>query len=69
MVYPLYTYTYLASSLILIAAASYMFYKIYHGSKSGFAYTLIAFTMLDGAYNFANFLLYTFPHPIYVGEE
>ena len=68
MDYPLYFYAYLASGVILISAASYLFYKIYRGSKSRFAYILITFTMIDGVLNFATFFTYAFPHTVYVDE-
>jgi hypothetical protein len=65
MLLPVLNYTYLATGAIQTTAASYLFYKIYHGSKSGFAYTLIAFTMIDGVLKFVEFIIYAFPHPIY----
>ncbi len=55
------TCTYLITGVILVPAGSYCIYKIYHGSKSGFAYTLMTFTILEGGINIANFLVYSFP--------
>ena len=66
---PITTFTCLATGVIVISAASKTFYKIYHGSKSEFAYTLITFTMIDGVVNFANFFICAFPHTIYIGGQ
>ncbi len=61
MIEPDLSYTYLVVGVVLLPASSYCIYKIYQGSKSGFAYILMAFTMLDGAQYVANFFIYTFP--------
>jgi hypothetical protein len=57
MLYPAVNYTYLASGIFMISASAYVIYKVYKGSKSQFAYVLMAFTFLDGAQNFAQFLI------------
>lgn len=63
---PVYTYTSLASGLIMMSCSLYLYYKIYTGSKSTFAFVLMGFTFLDGAQNFAIFFVTAFMHPIYV---
>jgi hypothetical protein len=61
MIDPGLSYTFLVVGVILLPVGSYCVYKIYQGSKSGFAYTLMAFTLLDGAQFVAKFFIYTFP--------
>jgi hypothetical protein len=53
MLYPAMSYTLLASGVLMMSASAYVIYKVYKGSKSQFAYVLMAFTFLDGAQNFA----------------
>ncbi len=53
MLYPAMNYTFLASGVFMMSASVFVIYKIYKGSKSQFAYVLMAFTFLDGAQNFA----------------
>jgi hypothetical protein len=45
-------------------AGSYVIKKIWEGSKSAFAYTLMGFTILDGAQYFADFFILNFRHPV-----
>ncbi len=49
MIFPAFAYTDLGFGLTLILATSYSILKIKIGSKSPIAYTLMAFTMLNGA--------------------
>jgi hypothetical protein len=51
----------------MISASAYVIYKVYKGSKSQFAYVLMAFTFLDVAQNFAIFFIDVNRHPILVG--
>jgi hypothetical protein len=51
-----YKYTVLATALIISIAAFYTIRKIFHGSKSIFAYTLMTFSIFDAAH----WLLYFF---------
>ncbi len=60
-------YTHLASGVLTMSASAYVIYKVYKGSKSKFAYVLMAFTFLDGAQNFALFFIYVYMHPVLVG--
>ncbi len=61
-------YTELASGVLMMSASTYVIYKVYKGSKSQFAYVLMAFTFLDGAENFASFFISKYRHPILVGD-
>ncbi len=69
MFYPASTYTALGSGLILIIASSYSMLKVWQGSKSPFAYTLITFIILEAAQDFASFFIWTFAKPIYFGGQ
>ena len=60
-------YTYLATGVFMMSASAYVIYKVYKGSKSQFAYVLMAFTFLDGAQLFASFFVYVCKNPILVG--
>ncbi len=62
-------YAELASGVLMMSASAYVNYKVYKGSKSQFAYALMAFTFLDGAQNFADFFISVYRHPIYVGDQ
>jgi hypothetical protein len=53
----------------MMCASAYVFYRIFKGSKSTFAYVLMAFTFLDGAQNFAFFFIALFRHPVYVSGQ
>ncbi len=50
----------------MMSASAYVIYKVYKGSKSQFAYVLMAFTFLDGAQNFVFFFIYINMHPVLV---
>jgi hypothetical protein len=67
MFYPAENYTELASGVFMMSASAYVIYKVNKGSKSKFAYVLMAFTFLDGAQNFAYFFISLFRHPVLVG--
>ncbi len=60
---------YLASGVLMMSVSAYVIYKINFGSKSQFAYVLMAFTFLDGAQNFAYFFISIYRHPIHVGDQ
>jgi hypothetical protein len=49
MFLPVMNYTYLTSGVIMMSTSTYVVYRIYLGSKSTFAFVLMAFTLLDGA--------------------
>ncbi len=49
MLYPFMNYTCLASGVFMMSASAFVIFKVYKGSKSQFAYVLMAFTFLDGA--------------------
>ncbi len=61
-------YTYLTTGVFMMSASAYVIYKVYKGSKSQFAYVLMAFTFLDGAQNFAFFFIYVYRHPLLFGD-
>jgi hypothetical protein len=69
MYFPGYTYSELASGLIMMLAAPYVIYKAYLGSKSVFAYVLMAFTLIEGISNFASFFISAFRHPMYANGK
>lgn len=58
MLYPVYCCTLLASGVLMLCASSYVIYRIYKGSKSNFAYVLMAFTFLDGVVCLATFFIF-----------
>ena len=58
--FQIYSYTLLVCGLVLIAAAVYTLRRIYHGSKSTFAYTIIFFTAFLGAIQLIHFVLNLF---------
>ncbi len=62
-------YTYLSSGVLNMSASAYVIYKVYKGSKSQFAYVLMAFTFVDGAQDFATFFIFAYRHPILVGDK
>jgi hypothetical protein len=69
VLYPAYIYTNIAAGVILLIAAPYVIRMIWKGSKSLFAYALMAFTLIDGAQFFAFFCIQTIRHPIIVGDQ
>ncbi len=46
---PVMDYTFIASGVIMMCASTLVIHKVYKGSKSSFAYVLLAFTFFDGA--------------------
>ncbi len=66
---PALNYTCLATGVFMMSASTYVIYKVYKGSKSQFAYVLMAFTFLDGAQNFATCFIYVYRHPIHVVDQ
>ncbi len=69
MFLPTMSYTCLASGVFMVSSSAFVIYQVHRGSKSQFAYVLMAFTFLDGAQNFAQFFVYVYLHPINVGEK
>ncbi len=69
MLNPAYTYTCLLSAVIMISTSIYVIYKIHKGSKSTFAYLLMAFTLLDGAQNFTLFFFSAHRRSIYLDGQ
>ncbi len=67
MFYTAINYTYLLSGVFMMSASAYVICKVYKGSKSQFAYVLMAFTFLDGAQNFASFFILVYRHPVLFG--
>ncbi len=65
---PAMNYTYLGSGVFVMSVSACVNYKVYKGSKSQFAYFLMAFTFLDGAQNFATFVISVYRHPILIGD-
>ncbi len=53
----------------MISASVFVIYKVYKGSKSKFAYALIAFTFLDGAIKLSFFLILVNVHPVFVDGQ
>ena len=69
MLYPALNYTNLATGVFMMSASAYVIYKVSKGSKSQFAYVLMAFTFLDGTQVFASFFVYVFVHPIFIDDQ
>ena len=67
--YPAETCTYITAGFILMLAAPFSIRKIWQGSKSAFAYALLAFTFLEGFQFFIRFFILIIRHPIIVGGE
>jgi hypothetical protein len=49
--------TSLAAAIVLMPAPMLVCWKVYKGSKSTFAYTLMAFTFVDGVQYLANAII------------
>lgn len=54
------TYTYMVAGLISMSVSTYVLRKICNGSKSKFAYALMAFTFIMGATNLSLFFISKF---------
>ncbi len=50
--------TSLAAGIVLMTAPMLVCWKVYKGSKSTFAYTLMAFTFVDGVQYLANAIIF-----------
>jgi len=61
---PVISYTNLSSSIILFIVASVTTFKIYFGSKSSFAYTLLGFTFAFAFESLAFYLINVLRHEI-----
>ena len=61
MILPAYSFACLAETVILLPASTFTISKLYLGSKSHFAYLIIAFTLADGLSRFAKFIINKFP--------
>ncbi len=62
MLNPAYSYACLAEAVVLFPASSFTFNKLYFGSKSHFAYLLIAFTLGYGFSKLVYFIINLFPN-------
>lgn len=65
---PVYSYTQLGVGAVMICAALATTVKIYRGSKSGFAYILMAFTLGNGLVNVGFFLTDAIRTPRVLGK-
>ena len=63
-IFTAYGYTNLACGGILLISATGTALKIRKGSRSAFAYTLVAFTFATGVVNSAEFMILGFPTTI-----
>jgi hypothetical protein len=50
-------------------SSSYVLYKIWKGSKSAFAYVLMAFTLLDGAQFFFTYFIFAYSQSLQIGDQ
>jgi hypothetical protein len=66
---PVLANTNLSSSIILFTVASATTYKIYFGSKSSFAYTLLGFTFAFASESLAFYLINVLRHEITYDSE
>ena len=66
---PILSYSNLVSSVIIVIGSTFMLNKVNKGSKSKFAYWLIAFSLADGLVNLAFFLLDAFPITCLIDDE
>jgi hypothetical protein len=64
MIYPAYSFAFLAEAVILFPASSLTFIKLYQGSKSNFAYLLMAFAFANAFSSIAAFIYNQFPNEI-----
>ncbi len=62
MLYPAFSFACLAEAVILFTASSLTFIKLYQGSKSSFAYLLIAFAFAFGFCRLTKFIYNQFPN-------
>ncbi len=65
MLFSVLALTVLVGGLIMMIVAIPVYYWVYKGSKSTFAFTLLAFTFLDGASNFSQFFIFVYPKTIH----
>ena len=65
MIFAKYAYMCLGCGLAIMFACSCIVQRICKGSKSTFAYTLLAFTMVDAIQDLATFFSLAFPQSIY----
>ncbi len=61
MLYPAYSFFCLTEAIILFPASIFTFNKLCQGSKSHFAYLIIAFTLATGLCRLTYFIMYLFP--------
>jgi hypothetical protein len=62
MLYPALSFANLAEAVILFPASSLTFIKLYQGSKSKFAYLLMAFAIANAFCRLAAFICNRFPN-------
>ncbi len=69
MLFPALSYTHLSCGVIMMSASISVIYRVYKNSKSQFAYVLMAFTFIDGAQNFASFLIHLFNQTVHADNQ
>ena len=62
MIYPAYSFASLAEAVILLSASIFTFNRLYQGSKSKFAYLLVAFTFAYVINKIAHFISNLYPN-------
>jgi hypothetical protein len=62
MLYPVISFACLAEAVILFPASALTFIKLYQGSKSNFAYLLMAFVIANAFCRLAAFIYNQFPN-------
>ena len=62
MLYPVYSFACLAEAIILFPVSSVTFKKLYQGSKSKFAYLLMAFKFANAFCKLITFINNKFPN-------
>ncbi len=67
--YPAEIWTYITARVILMLAGAFSIRKIWQGSKSAFAYALLAFIFLEGFKFFIRFFIPIIRHLILLKEK
>ena len=62
MLFPVLSFADLAEAVILFTASTLTLKKLYQGSKSNFAYLLVAFTLANAICRFGIFMFNKFPN-------
>ncbi len=69
MIDPAENYTCLVSGVVLLSASTFVIYRVSKGSKSTFAYVLMAFTFMDGMQSIAFVVINLCSHPITINGK